>query len=271
MGGAEVRKSAVVTGAAKGIGRAIVEEILGTTNAHVVGIDIQGELLHELAASSDGQLEPLVGDVTRWETHLEAADRAAAVAPLEWWVNNAGTDVFGAAHEIGPDDIDRGLRTNQLAPMYGTAVAVRRMLAGRQGSIVNISSIQGIAAFPGYFAYQAAKAAIIMFSKGVAMDYGPQGIRCNVVCPGTIATSMYYDGLSDDPERRSEQIALEERLAPLGRVGTPAEVAKAVTFLLSNAGSFITGATLVVDGGATTRCFAYPTKETAGQLGRRTK
>jgi NAD(P)-dependent dehydrogenase (short-subunit alcohol dehydrogenase family) len=264
VGGAEARKSAVVTGAAEGIGRAIAEEILSTTSAHVVGIDTQGELLHELAAGSDGRLDPLVGDVSRWQTHLEAADRAAAVAPLEWWVNNAGVDVFGAAHEIGPDDIDRGLRTNQLAPMYGTAVAVRRMFAQRRGSIVNISSIQGIAAFPGYFAYQAAKAAIIMFSKGVAMDYGPRGIRCNVVCPGTIATSMYYAGLSDDPARRSQQVELEERLAPLGRVGTPAEVAKAVGFLLSDAGSFITGATLVVDGGATTRCFAYPRNETPG-------
>lgn len=256
--------SAVVTGAAEGIGRAIVEELLRSSTAHVVGVDVQAERLGDLAERSGARFQPLVGDVTRWETHLEAADRAASLGPLEWWVNNAGTDVAGFAHELTPEDIDRGLRTNQLAPMYGTSVALRRMLERGRGSIVNISSIQGMAAFPGYFAYQAAKAAIIMFSKGVAMDYGPRGIRCNAVCPGTIATSMYFDGLSEDPERRARQVGLEEQLAPLGRVGTPEEVARAVAFLLSDAASFITGVALVVDGGAMTRCFAYPAEDGPG-------
>jgi len=258
MEGASFVRAAVVTGAAAGIGRAIVDELLQGGSTHVVGVDLDAGMLHELSDRFEGQVTPIVGDVGEWATHVRAARAAEDVAPLEWWVNNAGTDVVGGAHEISQLDIESGLQTNQLGPMFGTAIAVRTMMGRRRGSIVNISSIQGIAAFPRYFVYQSAKAAIIMFSKGVALDYGPVGIRCNAVCPGSIATPMFFNGLSLDPASRAREIEQEARLAPLGRVGEPGEVAKAVAFLLSDAASFISGAALVVDGGASTRCYAYP-------------
>lgn len=258
MDAAEPARSVVVTGAAEGIGRAVVEELVRSSDAAIVGVDRQRDPLEELGSRYPDRLRTLVGDVSEWETHVGAADLAETLAPLEWWVNNAGTDTPGLAHEVSPADIEAGLHTNQLGPMYGTAVALRRMVPLGRGSIVNISSIHAFAAFPGYFAYQAAKAAIVMFTKGVAADYGPKNIRCNAVCPGTIATPMLERGLSADPDQRARQMALEEQLSPLGRIGTAAEVAKAVSFLLSDDASFITGTALVVDGGATSRCAIYP-------------
>ncbi len=253
-----ITRSAVITGAAVGIGRAIVDQVLQDDSTHIVAVDVQERALGELAAQFADRVSPLVGDVGDWDTHLRAADLAETRAPLEWWVNNAGRDVVGGAHEVTADDIETGLRTNQLGAMFGTAIAVRSMCEHRRGSIVNISSIQGMTAFPGAFVYQAAKAAIIMITKGVALDYAAVGIRCNAICPGSVATPMFYAGLPTDPDARAIELERQARLAPLGRVGDPAEIANTAMFLLSESASFITGAAVVVDGGASVRCYEFP-------------
>lgn len=250
--------SAVVTGAAMGIGRAIVERLL-VTGATVVAVDInQTALEHACREFTEftGQVVPVVGDVAEWETHVRAADAAEAAAPLRWWVNNAGVDVVGAAHEVDAEQIERDLRVNQLGPMFGTAVAVRRMLPRRGGAIVNVSSAQGVVAYPRYYAYQAAKAAVAMISKGVAVDYGPFGIRCNAVLPGAIETPMTYATL---PHGVPRELALQQEggQVPLGRIGQPHEVADLIAYLLSDAASYVTGAAIPVDGGAIARCYAY--------------
>jgi NAD(P)-dependent dehydrogenase (short-subunit alcohol dehydrogenase family) len=178
-------------------------------------------------------------------------------------VNNAGIDWVGAAHEIDAEHIERGLRVLQLGTMFGACVAVRRMLAARAGSIVNVSSIQGIAAFPRYFVYDAAKAAILMVTKSIALDYAQHGIRCNALLPGTIETPMTYSTLPPDLDR-DEALRREGLLAPMLRVGRPEEMAEVVAFLLSDRASYVNGAAVVADGGASARCYAYPPIDVEG-------
>ena len=248
--------SCVVTGAAMGAGKAIAARVLADGGC-VVGLDRDAGALSATAAELGDRFAPLHGDVGDWAAHERAADEAERHGPLRGWVNNAGIDIQGGAHEVTPEEIDRGLRVLQLGAMYGTAVAVRRMLAGRSGSIVNVSSIQGTHAFPRYFVYGAAKAALIMISRGVAVDYGPFGIRCNAVLPGTIDTPMTHSVLPPDMSRE-EAIRREGELHPLGRVAQPEEVAETVAFLLSERASFVSGVALPVDGAASARCYAYP-------------
>jgi len=254
--------AAVVTGAAMGIGRAIAARLIAD-GVHVVALDLNGEALESAAAELGDRFEPVVGDVGDWAAHERAADAAQAAGDLAHWVNNAGIDWVGAAHEIDAEHIARGLRVLQLGPMYGTCVAVRRMLPARAGSIVNVSSIQGVAAFPRYFVYDTAKAAILMATKSIAVEYGAYGIRCNALLPGCIETPMTYATLPPELSRE-EGLRREGLLAPMLRVGRPEEMAEVVAFLLSDRASYVNGAEIVADGGALARCFAYPAIDEEG-------
>jgi NAD(P)-dependent dehydrogenase (short-subunit alcohol dehydrogenase family) len=250
-----VKGSAVVTGAAMGIGLAVAQRLAGD-GYHVACVDWNADALERALANLAGEATAVQGDIGDWSTHERAADAAEAAGPLRAWVNNAGIDWSSRAHEADAEHIDRGLRVLLHGPMYGTAVAVRRMLASGGGAIVNVASIQGVAAFPGYYVYGAAKAGVAQIARNVCIDYAHRGIRCNTVLPGTVATPM-TDSLLPAHLTREEALRIEGELAPMGRVAEPAELAAAIAFLVSDEASYVNGSGLTVDGGSMARCFAY--------------
>jgi NAD(P)-dependent dehydrogenase (short-subunit alcohol dehydrogenase family) len=233
---------AFVTGAGSGIGRAC-SMLFAAEGARVVASDISGAEQATAAAAGDG----VVGvrcDVTN------EADVAAGVAVavsefgrLDVVLNVAGvvsgTQIVDASMEEYDTVLDVDLRGTLLGMKHG----VRAMLAaGHGGSIVNFAAIGGVTPSAGNTLYHAATGGVIAATRSVARDYGPHGIRVNVVCPGLILTEgMGAMGMRARPENATK--------SALGRAGEPEEVARVAAFLASDASSFVTGVTLPVDGG----------------------
>lgn len=244
------RPAVVVTGAAAGIGRAVVEECVHRGWA-VVGVDVDVEALEAASERHSPHFVAVTGDVSQWATHERAADAATEMGSMDGWVNNAGIEIPASAHEVAEADLRRVLEVDLMGVAFGCATAVRRFLQHGRGSIVNVSSIQAVVGFDGSFAYQAAKGGVEALTRQVAVEYGPSQIRCNSVLPGAVDTPMTHTLLL--PEDRDAQLRELDALHPLGRMARPSEVAAAVEFLLSERASFISGVSLRVDGAAAVR------------------
>lgn len=234
---------AVVTGAARGLGRAISHR-LAEAGQQVIGIDLNGEQLAETMAGLPGAGHvAIAGDVGDLEVLTRAFDAVGPHSVLRTFVANAGIARPGDSLTYAMDDWDLLQNVLLRAAFLGSREACRRMPNG--GSIVMISSINGHLGFAGRAAYCAAKAGIQGLTRSLAVEWAARGVRVNAVSPGTIATEMQAEFMKTgfaSPERFLSHI-------PMGRFGRPEDIAEAVNFLASDASVYITGAVLPVDGG----------------------
>jgi 3-oxoacyl-[acyl-carrier protein] reductase len=230
-------KNALVTGASRGIGRAIAVELARAGAAVVIGYRSGKDEAEALAAEIGGRA--VQADVSDAADARRLVEEAGDVDVL---VNNAGLTRDGVLARMPDDDWRAVIETNLSSVFYTCRAVCRPMMKKRSGSIVNVSSIVGVHGNWGQTNYAASKAGIIGFTKSLARELGSGNVRANVVAPGYVRTRL-TDVL---PE---EATAAMLQNTPLGRLGDPVDVAGAVRFLSSDEASFITGDVLLVDGG----------------------
>lgn len=240
-------KTALVSGGARGIGAAI--SVRFAREGAYVGIgDIEEAAGRALAAELRGaglaaDYLPLdVTQATQWEAAVAAINTARGGVDI--LVNNAGLYFRHGLEDISEAEWDRVMDVNAKGPFLGAKSVIASMRARGGGAIVNISSTAGIRASVASH-YGASKGAVRLLTKSIAASYARDGVRCNSVHPGPVETQMGYAAVPEDV--RAERFAR----VPLGRFGSPDEIANAVLFLASDEASFITGAELLVDGGST--------------------
>jgi NAD(P)-dependent dehydrogenase (short-subunit alcohol dehydrogenase family) len=247
-------KVAIVTGAGRGIGRAIACLFAAEGAAVVVAARTaaEGEETVALIQQAGGQARFVPTDVSQDADVRElVAETVRGYGKVDALVNNAGIGGPGKPlDETSEVEWDRIIDTNLKGCYLGMRYAIPHMRSAG-GAIVNLSSVLAEQTLPGCTAYTATKAAIIGLTKATALEVGRDGIRVNCILPGSIDTPMMWDGLTK--AERIEVEPLVANAAPLGKVGQPEEIARVALFLVSDASSFMTGASVLVDGGLLTR------------------
>ncbi|MGI4745937.1 MAG: SDR family oxidoreductase [Janthinobacterium lividum] len=237
-------RRALVTAAAQGIGRATALR-LAEEGALVVAADINAGKLAELThpnirthafdASDPGQIESVLADLL----------------PFDIVVNCVGWVHQGTILDATPQDWDRSFALNVGSIFHVTRAVLPAMLAAGHGNIINIASIaSSVKGFQNRAAYGASKAAVIGLTKSIAADFIGKGIRCNAICPGTVASPSLEERIAAnaDPEAARAQFIARQ---PMGRLGTPEEIAGLVAYLATDESAFMTGSSVILDGGAT--------------------
>ena len=233
---------AIVTGGSRGIGRAVANE-LSAGGAAVAVIARSEDRAQTVADSLDGNAAGFACDVADGEACRDLIGQVEeSLGPVDILVNNAGITRDNILVRLKDEDWDAVLETNLRGAFNTTRAVARGMMKRRSGRIINIASVVGLTGNRGQANYAASKAGLIGFTKSIAQELAARGVMANVVAPGFIETDM----TAELPEEA--RTALFERI-PLGRFGTPEDVAGAVRFLAGPAAGYITGQVLVVDGG----------------------
>jgi len=237
-------KTALVTAAGQGIGRASAEA-LACNGARVIATDINGEAVASLAQTSDR----IAGERLDVLDATAVGDLVGRNAAIDVVVNCAGWVHDGTILDCSDQDWDRSFDLNAKAMFRLIKAVLPRMLERKSGSIVNIASVvSSLKGAPRRFVYGASKAAIVGMTKSVAADFVQHGIRCNAICPGTIESPSLKERLAATGDYDAAHAAFTAR-QPMGRLGTPDEIAAMVCYLASDLSAFTTGQTFAIDGG----------------------
>jgi len=243
-------KVALISGGARGMGAAEARMFAREGAKVVIGdvLDAEGTRVAAEIAESGGDALFVHLDVTHeedWRSAIGAA--TSSFSKLDILVNNAGIWRRGRVEDTTVEDWDMILDVNAKGVFLGTKLAIPEMRKAGGGSIINISSTAGLVGGPRSSAYTASKGAVRLFTKATAVQYAQEGIRANSIHPGPIDTSMIQQVWHGEEQSREAALAR----TPLGRIGTPEDIAYGVLFLASDESSFMTGSELVIDGGST--------------------
>ncbi len=255
MPGKLAGKSAIVTGAGSGIGEAIAV-LFAQEGARVVVADVDvdgGQRTVERIVREGGEAIFVKVDVSS-AAEVEHLVRTTVerYGRLDILCNNAGIGVAAVCHETSEADWDRTIAVDLKGVFLGCKYAIPYMLAQGGGVICNTSSVAGQVGVLNRAAYCAAKAGVLGLTKSIAIDYAEKGIRCNALLPGTVHSPWIGKILAQQPDPEGERRRMEAR-QPIGRMGTPEEIARAALYLCSDDSTFVTGTGLVIDGGLTAR------------------
>ena len=242
------QNAVLITGAGAGIGAGIATRFAEAGYAIAV-FDIDGRGAREMASTLPRAIA-IEGDVSSEDDAIRAvATTMAQFGKLDVLINNAGIEVTGTVEQLSSADWDRQIAVNLRGVFLMSKYAIPKMRPSG-GAIVNISSVHALVSWPGGAAYDATKAGIIAVTRAMALDHGADHIRVNAICPGYIQTPLMDKWLETLPDPAATMRDVM-KFHPLGRIGTPRDVAEAALFLASEAASFISGAYLVVDGAMT--------------------
>ncbi len=246
-------KVSLITGAASGIGRATALRF-AKEGAAVVCVDIneaEAVAVQQLIKAAGGRALGLGADVAQEAAVISAiATTQSTFGKLDILFNNAGLSILKPISDTTEADLDLLLSVNFKGLFFGCKHAIPVMEKQGSGVIINTASELALIGQPLYAAYCATKGAILSFTRALALECAPKGIRANAICPGPVVTPLLqaeFD-LSQDPTAEAKAAAKE---LPIGRLGTPEEIANVVTFLASDEASFIVGAGIMADGGRT--------------------